>query len=360
MREHLQNTVKGKFMSDILKGYSAHSIGAHDFVELSMDEFLKLNPIPTNRDSARRVSKMKSTFNDAYIANQTGTLTEVAIGIVENDFVDPQSNTKYIQGSWFVIDGNTRQHFWKQYPEKARLIPVITAKIHYLNSMDDVRFAYYPYNNAKSSEKASEILQGLARQYNWSPRQNVFINGGYKSAIDWASFTPGEDRADVFKAFNICFDGLKILDSIPKDSAHTITKPNLDPLKSQAIIAAFLTALRFSPHNIKLHDMIARISTIDKEEIDRAILKGELDPVQVIAVEYTGQSIRRSKNMDAIPWLNGLARSTKFDSQTAQMDFLMYWIGKYLENPKVTYNFNKGIRPEYWSGAWYDYFPEEE
>jgi hypothetical protein len=301
---------------------------------------------------------MRSTFIKAYAESQENTLTEVAIGIVTATFQDQDSQRTYTQGDWFVVDGNTRQHFWRQHPDYAERLPKgITAKIHYLKSMKDVEFAYYPYNNTKSAEKASEILQGLANRYKWTPRQQVLANGGYKSALDWAAFTPGEDKPDTFKAFHICFEGLKILDGIPQDASNTITKPYLDGLKSQAIIAACLLALRHQPQNLKLHDLINRLSTINMDEINNAIAKGELDPLQIIVAEFTGQSCRRNKNGDAEPWLHGLARSTKFESQIVQMDFLMHWIQKYIESPKAKWNFNKGIKPSDWQGAWYNSFP---
>lgn len=343
-----------------IKGHKAITVANHDFISLSVSEFIKIPEIPTNRDSIRRVPKMTRTFDEAYNKKQISTLTEVAIGYVEQDFIDPDSGTEYKKDQWYVVDGNTRKYYWVKYSDKANVIKHLTGKIHYLSNMEDVKFAYYPYNNSKSTEKASEILQGLAKRYNWSPRQQVFANGGYKSALDWAAYTPGEDKPDVFKAFNICFESLKILDGIPQSGTNTITKPYLDSLKSQAIVAACLTALRFHPNNLKLHDLIHRLSTITNDDIHQAISKGELDPVQIIAVEYTNNSPRRSKNMDAEPWLKGLARSTKFESQSVQMDFLLYWIQKYIESPKITYNFNKGIKPEYWHGFWHDFFPEDE
>jgi hypothetical protein len=347
-------------MKNLLKGHTAQTIGAHDFIELNMDEYTAIEPIPTNRDSQRRVSKMKNTFNESYAKNQISTLTEVALGIVVQDFVDPESQRKYTQGEWYIIDGNTRKYFWIQYPDKALLVPKLTGKIHYLKSMDDVNFAYYPYNNAKSTEKASEILQGLARRYNWAPRQTVFANGGYKTAIDWAC-SREFDKANVFEAFNYCFEELKALDGIPKDATHTITKPNLKPLKSQAIIAAIIIAMKIHPNNLKLHDMVERLSTITMDELNKACFeRGDVDPVQIIAAEYTGVSTRRSNTGKASDyWLNGHAGSTKFESQGYQMDFLLYWISKYIENPKITYNFNRGVKPEYWQGAWDEFYPEE-
>ncbi len=343
---------------DILKGHKAIQVGGHSFINLPISEYCSIKPIPTNRDSQRRVPKMRKVFDDAYLNGQISTLTEVAIGIVAQDFVDPDSKFQYTKGQWYCVDGNTRKHYWTMYPERAEQITNgLTAKIHYLNNMDDVKYAYYPYNNAKSSEKASEILQGLARRYQWQARQTVFANGGYKSALDWAALTPGEDKPDVFEAFNICFEGLKILDGIPKDATNTITKPYLDGLKSQAIVAAALLATRIYGNNLKLHEFIERISTITMDEMNNAIAKGDLDPLQIIVAEYTGQSTRRNKNSDAEPWLHGHARSTKFESQMIQMDFLMYWISKYIQSPKATWNFNKGIKPSDWQGAWEECFP---
>ncbi|MEN9296041.1 MAG: hypothetical protein RJA42_307, partial [Bacteroidota bacterium] len=154
---------------------------------------------------------------------------------------------------------------------------------------------------------------------------------------------------------------LKALDSIPKDATHTITKPNLKPLKSQALIAALLVALKFYPNNLKLHDLIERLSTMTMDELNRACFEhGEVDPAHIIAAEYTGLSKRRSNTgKETNAWLMGLAGSTKFESQGIQMDFLLYWITKYIENPRMTYNFNRGIKPEYWQDAWNEFYPEE-
>ncbi|MFZ9243232.1 MAG: hypothetical protein ACO295_08575 [Sediminibacterium sp.] len=340
--------------------YTPTTIGNHDFIKLDVADYCTIDPIPTNRDSERRVPKMRKTFDDAYYSNQTSTLTEVAIAIVAEDFQDPDTGTTYSKGDWYIVDGNTRKHYWIMYPERAKEISAITAKIHYLRSMEDVRYAYYPYNNAKSTEKASEILTGLARRYNWAPRQHIFTTGAYKTALDWAAYTPGEDKPDVFKAFNICFEALKIVDSIPQNGNHTLTSPAMKSLKSQAIVAACLLALRFNPNNLKLHDLIYRLATIEMPELQKAAGIGELDPVQIIASEYSGHSINRTNDpMNTMPWLGGLARSTKFESQAVQMDFLMYWITKYIESPKATWNFNKGVKPTLWEGFWIEYFPEE-
>jgi hypothetical protein len=355
-------TAKANKFSDIHHGHTPVTVAGTAFIQLPMQEFLETDPIPTNRDSLRRVPKMKFTFISAYTSKQSQTLTEVAIGIVRKDFIDPVSDKEYKTGEWYVIDGNTRQHFWRQNPDYAdQHTQGITAKIHYLESMKDVEFAYYPYNNVKSVEKASDILTGLARRYNWTPRQSMFQNGGYKTAIDWAAFTPGEDNKDIYGAFHACFEGLRALDATPKDGDNSITKPYLVEIKSQAIIAAFLTALRFNPGNLRVLAMVERLSTMTMDELRNAIARGKLDACHIIAAEYTGMSVLRSDNGTAKePWLRGHAKSTKFESREIQMDFLLYWIDKYVSNPKSEYSFNKGIKTTAWNGFWYSYFPEEE
>jgi hypothetical protein len=33
---------------------------------------------------------------------------------------------------------------------------------------------------------------------------------------------------------------------------------------------------------------------------------------------------------------------------------------KYIESPKATWNFNKGVKPTLWEGFWTEFFPVEE
>lgn len=355
---------------DVMKGKKPIKVNGHQFIPLTVDEFVNIPEIPTNRNSIDRVKKMRPVFNNAYAANQVDTLTEVAVGIVIETFADPNNGNIYNKGDWYVVDGNTRKHFWKMYPDKAEVITNtsggVTAKIHLLSSFADVEFAYYPYNNAKSVEKPAEILQGLAKRYNWTPRQTIFANGGYKTALDWACMKAMTlDEASIYEKFHHYFDDLKLLDSIPKDATHTITKPNLKGLKSQAIMASCIIALKNYGMNIKLFDLIERLSTMEMDELRKATDKGQLDPAQIIACEYVGLSTSRSNagKMSA-PWLSDhkgttFAGSTKFEARQPQMDFILYWISKYVENPKLTYDFNRGIKPTLWEGAWDSFFPDD-
>lgn len=348
--------------SNDLRGHNPTTIANHDFIELSVQEWIDINPIPTNRDSASRVHKMKKVFDPAHDDGYQNTLTEVALGIVIKDFDDIDLDTNlvirsYKKGEWYRVDGNTRAFYWKAYPTKAKDIKKLAAKIHYLSTVDDVKMAYYPYNSQKSVEKSSEILQGLAKRYNWQPRQSIFAKGGYKTAIDWTS-TTHDGRANIFESFNRCFEGLKFLDSIPKGAGNTITSPAHPKMKSQAIISALLVAHKIWGNNLNLYSLVDRLSNIESNEIINIMgtKYKELDPAQIIAAEYMEYSYMRIKNPKpedylAGSWLGGMARSTKYESQHKQMDFLLTWIEKYIKNPKVTYK-AVGVqgtwKDEYW------------
>lgn len=357
--------------SSDLNGHQTVTIGDHDFIELSVNEWIDIDPIPTNRDSASRVHKMKKVFDPAHDDGYTNTLTEVALGVVTSNFddIDPETGIlirSYKKGEWYRVDGNTRAFYWKAYPTKAKDIKKLAAKIHYLSSVRDVEAAYYPYNSQKSVEKASEILQGLAKRYNWQPRQSVFAKGGYKSAIDWAAKTP-DYQPDVFEAFNTCFEGLKFLDSIPKGTGNTITSPAHPKMKSQAIIASLLVAYKIWGNNLNLYSLVDRLSNIEGNEIINIMgtKEKELDPAQIIAAEYMEYSYMRVKNPkpeDYLTgsWLGGMARSTKFESQEKQMDFLLNWIEKYIKNPKITYK-AVGVQGTWNDGFWMELIkPVEE
>lgn len=338
---------------------NAKSIGYHHFVELDLETYFKLLESPTNRNSKARVKKMKPIFDGAYANGQEHTLTEVAIGIVTKDFSDPDTGFLYKKGSEYIIDSNTRKHYWEAYPDLARkLEKPLTAKIHYLAKFQDVEFAYYPYNNAKSAEKKSDILHGLAKRYHWQPKQTVFANGGYGTALDWATEDPTLDKRDpnrkmdVFEAFHFTIDQLKVLDSTPKHGDFTITKPAMKCIKSQAIIAAFLVALRIHPNNLNLLGMIERLANITVQEVHTAGAHGDMDAVQIIAAEYSGYSkLRGTNGTEMSPWLDGYAGDTKFLSQQPQMDFLLYFIGQYITNPNKKLKFTRGVSP-LWKGEW--------
>lgn len=338
-------------------------VGDFDFVTCSVESWIQTLEVENNRNSRARVNKMKSVFHEAIAKNQHHSLSEVALGIVEEDFVDPNTGKQYKKGEQRRLDGSTRAWWLHDNPDLWKYFKNgLTCKIHRLSSWQDVEFAYYPYNNVKSSESKKEIIGGLAGRYQWSPRQSVFANGGYSSALDWATRTPTGSHSwesrNVFEAFHMMVDTLRMLDNMPKGSDYTITKPAHPKLKSQAIIAAVLLMLKNNPNNLKLHDFVYQISNITHNDLLKALSDDSAGPVEIIALEWCGLSTQRS-GKDKDPWISGNANQTKFSTVIPQMDFLLHWIQRYIENPAKKYNLSGGGVKTMWAGTWEEICSEE-
>lgn len=342
---------------------NAVRVGDFDFVNISIQEWVDTPEVTNNRNSEDRVNKMKSVFNEAITNNQQNTLTEVALGVVLEDFEDPYTGFKYRKGDQCRLDGSTRGHWWAANLNVWHYFNNgLTAKIHYLSSWQDVEYAYYPYNSAKSAESKRDILQGLSKRYQWTPSQPVFANGGYGSALDWSTRTFSGNNTwetkNTFEAFHDMIDTLRILDGLPKNSDYNITSPAYNKLKSQAIIAACLVSLKNYNGNLKLHDFIYRLSNITHNDTTRALANNEVDPVEIIALEWSGLSAQRTGH-DKQPWLNGAANQTKFSTVIPQMDFLLHWIGRYIQNPTKKYKLSGGGVKEMWTGTWAEFTTED-
>jgi len=349
-------------MTNILK--NTVQVGDIELANIQMKDFLTLSPIYNQRNSAGRVNKMKQTFDSAYMNNKAESLSMIALGIAENDIVDPESGAKLKKGDITVVDSCTRQSYWRIYPETQKHHSKgLTAIIHRLHSPEDVDAAYYPYNNAKSSENKAELIQGLNRKHGLDGRlkQTVFANGGFGSALLYASTNPLEpkERKDIFEQYDISFDALKVLDSIPKGSANGITKPVIKSIKSQAIIGACLLALRSHPGNVNLLDFISRLSTITFDDLNEIMQNTkQADPVEMVALEYSGFS-RSRRGFDPskhdLGWINGTAGSTKMSDIRPQMDFLLLQISKYINSPNKKIDI-LSVQPGQWDKEWESWY----
>jgi hypothetical protein len=341
---------------------NAVQVGDIELVNIKMEDFLSLPPIYTQRNSPARVGKMRPTFDNAYMNNKASSLSVVALGVAEADFVDPESGTQVKKGEISIVDAATRQHYWKTYPETQKHhLNGLTAVIHRFWSHEDVDAAYYPYNNSKSAENKAEIIQGLNRKYGFTPKQTVIANGGFGSALTYASTNPKEpkEKKDVFEAYHMFFDALKRLDSIPRGSEFGLTKPATRSIKAQTIIGAALVALENHPGNVNLLDFIERLSTITEEDLNTVMASKKADPVEMVALEYSGFSrSRKGWNPDKqdMGWLNGAAGSTKMADIRPQMDFVLYQMSKYINSPNGKPINILSVQPKVWDKEWENWY----
>jgi hypothetical protein len=344
-------------VNPIFQNYTVSKNGDHDYINIPMNKFLQLDPIPVNRDSENRIGKMMKTFSTVYAKNKLHTMTEFALGIVVKDFIDPETMYQYKIGNLYIIDGNTRQHFWKTNPDKAMLhTNGLTGRIHYLSSIEDVEFSYKMYNNAKSAETISEQLQGLLRRFKFEPNSGTLRKGNFSQALAWASMVPKTSTKTFLEQFQMNLEGIKITDSIPSSGVNSIWNPTMKGISASPIHAAILLAIRLNPNNANLYLLINKLATVTANDLKFAIAADKVDAADIIALEYNKLSHMRAKNGNAEPWLKNMAGLTTYESRIPQMDFLMYYIGQYMDDPNKQWSLRFGISSDRWEKAYENFF----
>lgn len=349
------------------------TVGPSKYAAMDVDTWIKIRPIPINRNSHNRVSKMKKIFDEATLQN-TQPLTEVAMGLVTQDFSDVTDfgdgkavKILYRKGEVYRLDGNTRAYYWKKYPEQAEGVN-LSVRVIELTCAEDVK-VYYTFDSQEAVEKANEKIQGLKNKYQWYPNQAMFNNGQFKTALDWAY--PDEDPQKMEVTFHYFFDALKTLDKIGSPDGPWVSKPAHKAIAKQAIYAALLIALKDRGNDARVLDLIQKLINVTEDELataDNDDPKSTFTIPQVIVAEYSGYSYYTFKkngargprekfehvfNKDKQPCVG----STKRADKAPQLDFLLYMIDEYVKNPRKTFMIRK-MSPSLWEGKYQEYLED--
>jgi hypothetical protein len=364
----LPKAISKSFSIDDIPSYDPIIVGPNRYTTLDVKTWISVPPIKRNRNSHNRVQKMKKIFDEKSF-DDTQPLTEVVMAEIMNDFIDyvqpadgtPAIKHEYHKGELYRLDGNTRAYYWELHPDMQPNL--LTVRIIPLTKKEDVK-VYYSFDNAKAAENSKEILQGLIRLYNWQPKQRMFINGEFKTALDAAYYDPDTQPSEV--TFNYYYNECKMLDKIGSPNGPWISEPALKGVKSQALIAAFLIALKtYGTNNTDLLKLIQEIISIDHDTLVKSGMNtGEFTAAEVIAAEWGGYQYRKQKakdgwarfehvfDKDGKPCVGQTSRA----SMVPQLDFALYYIDRYMQNPGLTWTVNGGIKDK-WAGT-YDEFVE--
>lgn len=351
-----------------LPSYNPIRVGSNQYLPMDVETWVAMKPIPINRNSHNRVSKMKKIFDEATVQD-TQPLTAVVMGVVTQDFSDTVDlgdgkliQVKYTKGDIFRLDGNTRAYYWKKYPEQSP--ELLTVHVFNLASPADV-LVYFSFDSQEATEKANEKIQGLKNKFQWYPVQTMFNNGQFKTALDWAY--PDTDAQKIETTFTYFFEQLKTLDKIGSPDGPWISKPASKGVKSQAIMAAFLIALKERGNDARVLDLIGKVINTTVDDLVAADVdeKSTFTIPQVIVAEYgkyTYWSYKRNGSRDEqVDFEHILNRdrqsavgSTKRMDKEPQLDFLLYMIEEYVKNPKKTYAIRGGLK-SVWQGKYDEY-----
>jgi hypothetical protein len=336
--------------------------GMNQYSEISMNDFLTIPPIPVNRSSQLRVSQMAKDFESAYASNYMDTISEVTIGVVKKDFIDPISGHVYKTGELYTLDGNTRAIWWQQNPQFSSLhIAPLSVRIKNLNDISDVMMYYKVENNSKSAKTTNHYIQGLLNRHNIHPQQSEFSYGRIATALKWAGDNSYNRYNNIDDSFLVHKDALVVLDGIAVNETkkngeiktYTITHPKCVGVRSQSIIASCLIALTLYPNESRIIEFIEKLISISEDDVKMACANSKtasLNQVEIIAAEYSKHSKSRAPSNSAQQWLgDGIAGTTTADSKMPQLNFVLAWIEDYLINPHATYSFKNGIRFNQWN-----------
>ena len=340
-------------------------IGDVEHFELSLKDFIGILPIYIQRSSENRLDKMTPIFLGCYQESNSSLLGSVSIGIAMNDFVDDESKNKVKKGDIYCFDANTRALFWrtneKLWKNHAN---GLDATIHRLHDHTDVKAFYYQYNNKKSAESKAEVITGLIRKAGLKSRikQPVFAGGMFSSALEYASKDvkkpKGKQLPSLEDQFKLNEKALLALDKLkPKTNSAGlgITAPAVGLLKSQPVIGGLLLALQRYEDNVLLNRFVELYCSVTEDELNNLNSSTSVNAWQMIALEY-GRKYPASRPTG---FLNGIVGNTRAADVDPQMDFVLYFISKYIISPNDTYN-RHSMDTSAWKDAWKGWYADRD
>ena len=278
---------------------------------LTYDEYSSIPTVPFNRDIEIRIKKASKKFKKLIPEHRV-----VTIGVLTKDSV--YHGETYKKGAQFVVDSNTRKHFW----ENGLLeIPTeLAATFRYYDSMDAMWEGYNTFDSVTSTESTAEKLTGQAILLGIKFSSTKFKKGTYVTALNFAAFgiypekfpktTSGQDATSLEKL------------TLFKEELLVLDKLNLGQKCGQAVLGAFLMALKC--HELKGTDNMV-IDFIEKFENGYSVCASkELDGVTRAVEEIYKQQ------PGLFTW------GTKHKEMPPQLSFVLQNIDNYVENTKTT------------------------
>ena len=158
--------------------------------KMKRDNFLALPEWITQRSTKLRIKK-KGVIN--HLRKLFPTHHLVAVGeLTEDDTWE--DNTEYKAGARWRLDANTRGLVWKEGISDK--IPDYVLAVKYDNkTLIGLRNTYWTFDNASATEQSAEVVTGLFKSLNYSPKIKKFQDGVIHTSL---SFACKYDAPDIF------------------------------------------------------------------------------------------------------------------------------------------------------------------
>ena len=282
-------------------------------MEMSIEEFLSLPPVPMQRDTEGRIKKAEKMLKKLLPVH-------LDVAIVELMKDSEYFGKKYKKGDRFTVNANTRAFYWLNglsdaIPEK------VFASIYSVDDMEEVRKIYNTFDSPDATEKTQEKFYGILKGvYQYQPISSKVQKGEILTALIYAcncldpvkySFSGKKQPKEEILKFLIgeFIEEIKIFDKLiqyPKQWDAALT-------------CAALMILKTHNQNPKAIEFLERV---EQRVIDTT--KAERDGVTHVSLEWTSNAkfaVRR-------------AAFSKPGGMQETVPFVLYWAEKYFSDKK--------------------------
>jgi hypothetical protein len=282
---------------------------------ININEYFDIQPVPFQRFTEGRaktpkVKKSLSKLRPEHLNVDIAELTESC----------EYYGKIYSAGSVFILNGNTRKHFWKN--KLSDIVPPFVFVTRYkFDSMEEMRKSYDTFDSMDAVERNQEKLYGiLCRVHNFTPTCSKLEKGEIVSALNLASYY--YDR-NLFNQPNIKSDHLAPQVSIYIEEIKAFDAICKNPKAwDQALVCSALIALKIYGTNNK--KLLSCLDQIDRRAMNT--MENERDGATHIVNEWTKNEKFPQKGTN---W-------EKTGGLKETLAFSLYWIKKYMEDEKLT------------------------
>jgi hypothetical protein len=334
---------------DIFDGLQEETCVVEDFPMSSdgtiwpIDNFLDVPTFPVNRKveirakkQAPLLTKKMHKHSEVDILHYTGKTTN-----------EP---AYFKQGSYYVLDGNTRQYCWKRHYREGQVvdkgttvIPVprnVNVRIYTMDSAQDAVDLYYTIDSPDAVETKGDKLTGAfrAEQLLDKFRNKKLQKGQIAGAMMIAApFGPKQQFAtpdvdDIFSQTKVLRDGLVEMDKADAFTGHFHVQPTI----GMALLAGHI--MDYSDKWISAIECLTKINVNETESLNE-------DDFEHLALYYlakgNGENLIAEK--DALPYKTGIGQKP-----FVVKNYLAYmWMMFINEDENISLDYDRHMRNAY-------------
>lgn len=282
---------------------------------MNIDDYFNIEPVPFQRFTEGRAkqSKVKKSLSKLRPEHLNVDIAELTASCEYYGKI-------YSVGSVFIINGNTRKHFWEN-----RLTDIIPPYVYItrykFDTMEEMRKSYDTFDSMDAVERNQEKVYGLlCRVHSFTPTCSKLEKGEIVSALNLASYY--YDKS-LFNQPNIKSDHLAPQVSIFIEEIKAFDKICNNPKSwDQALVCSAFIALKIYGTNNK--KLLSCLDQIDRRAMNT--MQNERDGATHIVNEWTKHEKFPQKGTN---W-------EKAGGLKETLAFSLYWIKKYMEDEKLT------------------------